>query len=75
MERDSDDTRQVNVILTTEGQAYAEAVAEVIERLNRDLSRRVDPADLLGADTVLRALLFDDHARRLADHLGPPATG
>ena len=62
MARDGTDTRQVNVTLTQAGQGYAEAVTKVIERLNRDLIRRVDPADLAGADAVLRAVLVDERS-------------
>jgi len=72
--RDGDDARQVNVVLTAEGEAYARAVTRVIERLNRDLSRRVGPADLAGADAVLRAVLVDQHTQRLARHLDGPST-
>ena len=70
--RDTDDARQVNVMLTTEGAEYATAVTKVIERLNRDLCRRVDPIDLAGADAVLRAALADEHTQRIAQHLAPP---
>jgi DNA-binding MarR family transcriptional regulator len=74
MARDGADTRQVNVTLTPAGRRYAEAVTKVIERLNRDLVRRVDPADLAGADAVLRAVLADERAQRVAELLGrPPA--
>jgi DNA-binding MarR family transcriptional regulator len=72
--RDSTDTRQVNVTLTPSGEGYAEAVTQVIERLNRDLVRRVDPADLAGADAVLRAVLADEHAQRVAEFLARPPT-
>jgi DNA-binding MarR family transcriptional regulator len=75
LQRDSDDTRQINVILTAEGDAYARAVRRVIQRLNQDLSRRVDPADLASADTVLRAVLADDHTKRRAESLSPPRPG
>lgn len=72
MKRDSDDTRQVNVLLTADGDAYAAAVTKVIERLNRNLSRRVDAADLAGADRVLRAVLSDDRTRRVAENIPGP---
>lgn len=71
-ERDDQDARQVNVVLTAEGMAYTEAVVAVIGRLNRDLARRVDPVALAGADAVLRAVLTDDHTRRIARRLTPP---
>ena len=72
MERDSDDTRQVNVLLTADGEAYAAAVTKVIERLNRNLTRRVDAADLAGADRVLRAVLAGDRAQRVAETIRGP---
>jgi DNA-binding MarR family transcriptional regulator len=70
--RDGADTRQVNVTLTPAGEAYARAVTQVIERLNRELIRRVDPTDLVAADAVLRAVLADEHTQRLAEFLGLP---
>jgi DNA-binding MarR family transcriptional regulator len=70
--RDEVDTRQVNVKLTRKGEAYAEAVRVVIEDLNRTVMRNVRPADLVAADAVLRAVLADEHTRRLAAFLGPP---
>ena len=74
MVRDTEDGRQVNVVLTAEGLAYANAITKVIERLNRELRARVDPEDLARADVVLRAALDDDHSRLLAEFLPPPAT-
>jgi DNA-binding MarR family transcriptional regulator len=71
--RDDRDTRQVNVFLTANGEAYADAVVAVIERLNRDLSRRLDPAALVAADGVLRAVLADDHTQARAAHLPTPS--
>jgi DNA-binding MarR family transcriptional regulator len=70
--RDARDSRQVNVLLTPEGEAYAVAVIEVIERLNLELRHRVDPSDLMGADAVLRAALADDHTRKIASRLAGP---
>lgn len=70
--RDEVDTRQVNVELTSEGEAYADAVRSVIERLNRAVTRKVRPADLAAADAVLRAVLVDDHTRLLAEFLASP---
>ncbi|MGH9059017.1 MAG: MarR family winged helix-turn-helix transcriptional regulator [Acidimicrobiales bacterium] len=70
--RDDHDARQVNVFLTPEGETYAEEVVAVIDRLNRALCQRVDPAALTAADGVLRAVLADDHTRTLAAHLPPP---
>ena len=65
--RDDVDTRRVKVSLTPAGESYAKAVTQVIERLNRDVARRVDPSDLAAADAVLRAVLADGHTQRLAE--------
>jgi DNA-binding MarR family transcriptional regulator len=70
--RDEVDTRQVNVELTSEGEAYARAVRAVIKKLNRSMTRKVDTADLAVVDAVLRAVLADDHTRRLAEFLAQP---
>jgi len=71
-ERDSRDTRQLNVTLTPVGRDYARVVAAVTEELNREVAGRVSPAQLAAADTVLRAALFDDSARQRASQLPPP---
>ena len=71
-ERDSHDTRQLNVTLTQLGRDYARAITAVIEELNREVAGRVSPAELAAADTVLRAALFDDSARQRAARLPPP---
>ncbi len=73
IQRDSRDARQLNVTLTAVGRDYARAVIVVIEELNREVARRVSPADLVAADTVLRAALFDDSARQRADRVPPPS--
>jgi len=52
--------------------ADALAVIAVTEELNREVARRVSPAQLAAADAVLRAALFDDGARRRASQLIPP---
>lgn len=70
--RDEVDLRQVNVELTPEGDAYANAVRTVIQDLNGAVVKKVRPADLRVADAVLRAVLADDHTRRLAEFLGAP---
>jgi DNA-binding MarR family transcriptional regulator len=67
--RDPKDTRQLNVALTPAGLAYADAVIAVIDQLNREVSERVDPAQLAAADAVLRAALFDDSTRQRAARL------
>jgi DNA-binding MarR family transcriptional regulator len=71
-ERDSRDTRQLNVTLTPVGRGYALAVMAVTEQLNRVVAGRVSQAQLAAADTVLRAALFDDSARQRASQLPPP---
>jgi DNA-binding MarR family transcriptional regulator len=72
-ERDSRDTRQLNVTLTQPGRDYALAIIAVIAELNREVAARVSPAELAAADAVLRAALFDDSARRRASRVPPPA--
>jgi DNA-binding MarR family transcriptional regulator len=72
VERDPDDARQLKVTLTEAGQQYASAVVAVIEQLNREVTSRADPADLAGADAVLRAAMFDDSTRQRAARILPP---
>ncbi|MGH3203336.1 MAG: MarR family winged helix-turn-helix transcriptional regulator [Streptosporangiaceae bacterium] len=71
-ERDSRDTRQLNVTLTQLGRDYALAIILVIAELNREVAARVSPAQLAAADAVLRAALFDDSARQRASRVPPP---
>jgi DNA-binding MarR family transcriptional regulator len=71
-ERDSRDTRQLNVTLTPLGHDYARAVIAVTEELNREVAGRVSPAQLAAADAVLRAALFDEGTRQRASQLAPP---
>jgi len=71
-ERDSRDTRQLNVALTPSGREYGRAVIAVTDELNREVAARVSPAQLAAADAVLRAALFDDVARERASQLPPP---
>jgi DNA-binding MarR family transcriptional regulator len=56
-ERDPADARRLIVVLTPTGEAYARAVVDVIESLNRDLMRIVEPGDLVAARRVLLAVL------------------
>jgi DNA-binding MarR family transcriptional regulator len=70
--RDQRDSRQLNVTLTAAGRQYARATTAVIEELNREIARRVDPAQLAAADVVLRAAMFDDSARQRAEWLPRP---
>jgi len=71
-ERDSRDTRQLNVTLTQAGREYARAITAVIDELNHEVAGRVSPAELVAADTVLRAALFDDSAKQRASRLPRP---
>jgi hypothetical protein len=50
----------------------ADALTTVIETLNRDLASRVELSELGAADTVLRAMLADDHTQRLVEYLAVP---
>jgi DNA-binding MarR family transcriptional regulator len=72
IERDSRDTRQLNVTLTHLGRDYARAVTAVTEELNQEVAGRVSPDQLAAADIVLRAALFDDSARQRASQLPRP---
>ncbi len=59
-ESDPRDARRTNIVLTPSGHEYARVVVEVIAVLNRELSARVDPAELRAADGVLRAVIAAD---------------
>lgn len=54
--RDRIDSRRLNVMLTSKGEAYAQAIVEVIDELNLELSQKVDPAQLSAAEVVLRSV-------------------
>ncbi len=71
-ERDSADSRKLNVVLTTTGLSYAEAVTEVLQALNRELVQRVNPSDLAATDVVLRAAITDPDIRKRADGVQRP---
>jgi DNA-binding MarR family transcriptional regulator len=72
-ERDAHDSRVLNVILTPAGAAYARAVIEVIQALNREFSERADPDQLAAADAVLRAVIAGDTAlQATASLIRPP---
>jgi DNA-binding MarR family transcriptional regulator len=73
-ERDTHDSRVLNVVLTAAGAAYAQAVTDVVQALNREFCQRVGPAQLAAADSVLRAVMTDDSAlRSAASAIRPPA--
>jgi DNA-binding MarR family transcriptional regulator len=69
--RDASDARQVNVELTRQGHQYGRAIRRAIDTLDRRLDQRVERAQLLGADAVLRASLPDQDAREQALRLVP----
>jgi DNA-binding MarR family transcriptional regulator len=72
-ERDARDSRRINIVLTARGEAYARAVVEVIEALNRELSARVDPVQLAATDSVLRAAIgIDGSLANVAAAVRPP---
>jgi len=72
-ERDTHDSRRINVVLTPEGRAYARNVVEVLAALNRELCARVDPAQLTAADSVLRtAIAADASLAKVAASIWPP---
>lgn len=66
LRRDPRDARQLNVALTANGKAYAQAIDSVIDQLNHALTRRVTRSQLAAADIVLRAVLTDEHTRTLS---------
>jgi DNA-binding MarR family transcriptional regulator len=73
-ERDSDDSRKLNVVLTPVGKAYAQAVTAVLHALNRELAQRVDAGQLTAADAVLRAAITDPDIHQRATRIqAPPA--
>ncbi len=72
-EQDAHDSRKLNVVLTPGGEAYAQAVVEVIDALNHELCARVDMVQLSGADAVLRAAIGSDSAlKHVAASIRPP---
>ncbi len=75
IERDPQDSRVRNAILTPVGQGYARAVIEVIHALNREFAERADPTQLAAADAVLRAAIADDRALQAAAELIRPPAG
>lgn len=66
------DARQLDVSLTTRGEAFARAIIAATEALNTRAAERVDAAQLRAADAVLRAVLPDARAREQAARLVPP---
>lgn len=66
------DARQLQVSLTARGEAFAHAIVDAVETLNARTAARVDAAQLVAADTVLRAVLPDERARIRAERLVPP---
>lgn len=72
--RNAGDARQIDVGLTSRGDAYARAITHAIVTLDRRLAGRVTPAQLVTADAVLRASL-PPGAHEQARHLVPPPPG
>jgi DNA-binding MarR family transcriptional regulator len=70
--RDASDARQLNVELTRRGDQYARSIRRAIDALDGRLGRRVERAQLLAADAVLRASLPDQETRDRAMRLAPP---
>jgi DNA-binding MarR family transcriptional regulator len=65
-ERDANDSRVLNVVLTAAGTAYAQAITDVIHAFNREFCQRVNPAQLAAAESVLRAVITGDGALQSA---------
>jgi DNA-binding MarR family transcriptional regulator len=53
IESDSRDARRRHVILTSRGRAYADAVVDTVNALNREVTEKVSTEDLVGAISVL----------------------
>jgi DNA-binding MarR family transcriptional regulator len=49
--------RRVRIVLTTSGRAYADAVVNIVHSLNRELTERIAPEQLVAARAVLRAVV------------------
>ncbi len=62
----------VRAELTRQGDQYARAIRRAIDGLDRRLDQRVERAQLLAADAVLRASLPDQDAREQALRLVSP---
>jgi DNA-binding MarR family transcriptional regulator len=69
---DADDARKLNVVLTSAGRGYADAIIEVIAGLNRALADRVTAGQLAAADAVLRASIEDEGIASRAAYVSPP---
>ena len=69
--RDPADGRQVNVVLTPAGRAYASAVSAAIDKLNADYLARLTPDQIDATDTALRLAIFDDDLKAAADRFVP----
>lgn len=72
-EADPEDARKVNIVLTEAGAAYAAAIGEVIEQLNRQLAGRVSVEALSAADEVLRATITEPGLRKSARRIPSPS--
>ncbi|TAM68479.1 MAG: MarR family transcriptional regulator [Microbacteriaceae bacterium] len=72
VEKDARDGRQTNVTLTSRGRDFAHTIVSMIDRLDAALAACLTPEQLTAADTVLRAVLGDEHSRALAAFVAPP---
>jgi DNA-binding MarR family transcriptional regulator len=68
----ADDARKLDVVLTSAGRAYADAIVEVITRLNRAVAAQVTADQLAAADAVLRASIEDEGVARRAEYVSRP---
>jgi DNA-binding MarR family transcriptional regulator len=66
-ERDPADARRLIVSLTPAGAAYAHAVVDVIETLNEELGKKVEPGDLAAARSVLLVVIAGEGGEGSAD--------
>jgi len=71
---DQADSRRTLVVLTASGKAYGRAIWMAQNALNEQVRSRVSEADLVAADTVLRAV-FPDEARQRLDERQPRPHG
>jgi DNA-binding MarR family transcriptional regulator len=69
---DDADARRTIVVLTPRGEAYGRAIWMAQDALNAIVRSRVDEADLVAADAVLRAVFSGDARQRLDERMPPP---
>ena len=69
---DADDGRKLTIVLTSAGNAYADAITAVIAGLNRAVAAKVTAGEMAAADAVLRASIEDDDVACRASRINPP---